>query len=310
MPIDIFPWSYETVETILRRRGHLPVATGDVGDLLFPEERLGDLPKEALTVSPGIRERYHELFGRASFRKVARQLIIRRGSPCSLDDLCRIAGAETDRYVAFLEELQVVEQGLDGLRLTRDVDNIGPSLEHYVAQLCSWADLRGHAEWGVKLAGLPRAGGDYDVLAWLAPTLLYVECKAKHQEQVAEEELRQFLQRHVELAPDLSVLLVDTDDDLAFLHDRFNSIPRPILQAQLQPDILVVGAHPASDLLVPQRNYLGVSFSASVRVYVTNSAPSILTQLRRCLQHYHAIVRGQAVIAASPLDFLTPGTAP
>ncbi|MDP9355833.1 MAG: hypothetical protein M3R02_11255 [Chloroflexota bacterium] len=173
-----------------------------------------------------------------------------------------------------------------------------------MAQLCTWAELRGHAERGVKLADLPRTGGDYDVLAWLAPTLLYIECKAKHQEQVGEDELRQFLQRHVELAPDLSVLLVDTADDLAFLRDRFNGILRPVLQAESQPDILVVGAHPASDLLAPKPDHLGISFSASVRVHVTNSAPSILTQLRRCLQHYHAAVRGQAVISASPLDFL------
>ena len=40
----------------------------------------------------------------------------------------------------------------------------------------------------------------------------------------------------------------------------------------------------------PQHHYPGVHFGLG-RVYVVNSEPNILRQLRRCLQHYYARVR-------------------
>ena len=58
-------------------------------------------------------------------------------------------------------------------------------------------------------------------MAWLPRTLLYVETKSSRPEEIEDTEIKHFLQRGVELAPDLAILLVDTDDDLEesdFLH--------------------------------------------------------------------------------------------
>jgi hypothetical protein len=73
-------------------------------------------------------------------------------------------------------------------------------------------DFSGSAEWSVNLSDFRY--GDYDVLAWLPPILIYVETKSSRPSEVNESKLRHFLQRGVELAPDLAILLIDTEDDL------------------------------------------------------------------------------------------------
>ncbi len=179
------------------------------------------------------------------------------------------------------------------MRLTRPVDNIGPSLEHYVAQLCI-RELRGSAEWGVTLEGLPRAGGDYDVLAWLDPSLVYIECKTAYLEQISEEELRHFLQRGAELAPDLAILLLDTDlDPRGFVEGKLN----PILRGAL-------GWTKPEGPIFAQQDYPGVFFGHRW-VYVTTSHKAIVRQLRRCLQHYYARVRWQSFYSGDSPNFLT-----
>ena len=51
-------------------------------------------------------------------------------------------------------------------------------------------------------------------MAWLPRTLLYVETKSSRPEEIEDTVIKHFLRRGVELAPDLAILLVDTDDDL------------------------------------------------------------------------------------------------
>lgn len=311
---DVGP-SPDTLDAVLRRRGHRMLATGDVVRVLLPEERLGELlqtyafsrgiERAQRVFTGGVRERYHALFGQASFRKLARRLVLAHGECVSLDLLRDNAGDRVTEYIGFLEALGVVESTDEGVRCTRPLDNFGPSLEHYVARLCEW-DLRGTAAWGVQLEGLPHAGGDYDVLAWLSPALVYIECKSARTSDISDDELRHFLQRHVELAPDTTVLLVDTADDLKGFVDRLNGIIAPVIKSSPLPDILIVGGDEAKREVVQQPDYLGVWFGAYLRVYVTNTEPSILSQLQRSLQHYHALVRGRAVVPAMLPRFTEP----
>ncbi len=307
MSFDFGPYP-DTLEAVLRRRGHRVTATGDVRRILFPEERIGEVLEQYRTIHgdvrfqelirPGIRERYHALYGQASFRKLARRLVLAGGKLVRVKSLRENAGDRVDEYLEFLEALDVVDFTAAGVRCTRALDNLGPSLEHYVARLCV-LDLLGTSEWGVHLEGLPHAGGDYDVLAWLSPALVYVECKSARPDAIGEEELRHFLQRHVELAPDLAILFVDTGDDLGALVDRLNSIVRPVMENHPPPAIVMVGGDAAPGEIVQQGDYGGVWFGADLVVSVTNAHPSIMTQLRRCLQHYHALVRGRAIVPAA-----------
>jgi hypothetical protein len=173
------------------------------------------------------------------------------------------------------------------------VDNIGPTLEWYVAELCK-RELAGDAEWAVQLEDLP-VGGDFDVLGWLAPTLLCVELKSAQPSEISESELRNFLQRDQELVPDLSVLLVDTDETagVTALVDRMNSFVMPL-----------VGALASQPTFGAQADFPGLSYGWK-HVYVTGSTPSILTQLRRALQHYHAHVKGHSFWEGPTINFVT-----
>src|SRR5262249_19836949 len=153
----------------------------------------------------------------------------------SLDDLGKIAGAKASEYVERLASLGVVEMVAGGVRLARHIDNIGPSLEFYVAVVCM-EELGGTAIWGVKLEGLP-AGGDYDVLASLPPVLVYVELKTSEPAAVKDDELRCFLQRSEELSPDLAILLIDTDRPLDNVVGRLNEIMRPLFEKAYWQDM-------------------------------------------------------------------------
>jgi len=281
------------ITSVLRRRGLEPKRTGDITKALFPEENLReilfkhgqfDYQKFFPGPFPGPAiDQYVDYFGKTSFRKMIR-LLLRGGRPyVEIDDLRQASGSSTTQYLELLERLLLIDREGSRVRLTRDIQDLGPSLEHYVAELCV-RELRGSAEWGVLLENLPRSGGDYDVLTWLEPSLMYVECKSSPPSNIDDAQLREFLQRSVELAPDLAVLLIDTDTDLtSFVNDRIN----PIIREEL-------GIDDGSYLPIEEHSDYPRVFHGFFRVYVTGSKKSILTQLRRCLQHYYAHVKGVA----------------
>lgn len=274
---------YDSIETVLRRRGHVIAAMGNVRDLLLPLDRQPPPPEETV-------DQFRQLFGKASFRKMARLLAAGREQPVSMSQLQAVAGNAASDYATFLASLDLAEVLREGMRLTRPIDNIGPTLEWYVADLCR-RELVGSAEWSVKLEEVPSVGGDFDVLAWLAATLVYVELKSAAPAQVRDNELRHFLQRGLELAPDIAVLLIDTSDDLTPLLDRLLEVMLPVMRSA--SGISDPAWRPERPFIEPQEGYAGVSFGFS-RTYVTNSHPSVLTQMRRCLRHYHAHVKGQS----------------
>jgi hypothetical protein len=299
MPIDMpAPASLVDLESVLRRRGHLPVKRGDTTQILFPAEKMTDVLlslgqfEYVKHFSPEPIVPYLNRFAKDSFRKMVRRLLQDNQDWVALGALAEIAGKSTDDYLDFLSRLKILDRSGNEVRLTRPLQNLGPSLEHYVAEICM-RELKGAAEWGVTLEGLPRSGGDYDVLAWLDPSLLYVECKSGRLENITESQIREFLQRSVELAPDLAVLLVDAGDNPSNL--VVNTVNRVLHEALRIND-------PSHQPIRLQSDYPGVYFGFH-RIYVTNSKPWILTQLRRCLQHYYAHVRGTARWSDTPANF-------
>jgi hypothetical protein len=174
-------WGHESIDDVLRRRGQLMLETGNLGDILLP------LDHEDPPLLGQLVNRYRELFGKDSFRKVARALTAARGAPVPRTALEGIAGRATAGYIEFLEALDVAQSSDADVRLTRRIRDIGPSLEWYVKDLCE-CELRGSAEWSVKLEGLPT-GGDFDVLAWLAPALAYIELKSSAPSGIDDSQL-------------------------------------------------------------------------------------------------------------------------
>ena len=110
---------------------------------------------------------FRRLFAHSSFRKVVRRITAGRGDS-NLGDLKTISGNRTDEYVRFLVELGVAEISNNEVRLTRTIDNIGPTLEWYVADMFQRA-FEGRPNWLVKLADLQSNVSD---LIYLFPLTL------------------------------------------------------------------------------------------------------------------------------------------
>jgi hypothetical protein len=283
-------WQNEPVQMPIRRRGHVIAATGDVRDLFVPTEALGN-----------DRDEYYRYFGKLAFRKVARELLKAKGMPVPIERLEQIAPLRAEEYIQLLEKHGAVEWRTDGVVVTRlrngrPLDNLGPRLEEYVAHLCK-SELAGDAAWSVKLER--AAYGDYDVLAWLPPLFIYIECKGFSPGEISDNELRYFLQRAEELRPDFSVLLVDVDSDLADFRERLQAVMVSAMRkfgdrpSDWQPE------HPFFSVLP---SYSDISYDQ--KIYITNAQPTILSQLRACLRHYHRFIHGRAVLGGPAVDWI------
>lgn len=227
MPRDAVAYarSYDSIQAVLRRRGHVPSKADPVDQLLVPAYQT----RGSSGMLPSPVDDFRRLFAKDSFRKLAREIVMGQGTPVSLERLEGCAGRRAAEYVGVLEKLGAAQRTADSVRLVRrGIDNIGPTLEWYIADLCE-RELHGSASWAVHLEDL-RAGGDFDVLAWLSPALLYVEAKAKPRQDIRESELRNFLQRTNELAPDLTVLLIDTQDNLTDFLRWVMDVTTPIIR--------------------------------------------------------------------------------
>lgn len=282
-------WAWDSVETILRRRGHVIASTGEEDKTLWPPViQQVDAANAYLAQHGGLRhrevfgdsalKRYVDFFGRGGFRKMMRILLSAPSHAAPSTELAGMAGKRFGEYMEFLEALLMVEQIEDNVRLLRPVPDLGPSLEHYVAQLFMY-ELRAHALWGVNLEGVEN--GDFDVVAWLPPTLVYVECKSGAPAGIDTTDLRQTLRRTTDLAPDLTVVLVDTETDLGPVASKLNSASIELVNTN------------ASSFCLPaslQTDFGGIHSGIHEHwpVYVAGAKPSMLSQLRWCLRHYHS----------------------
>jgi hypothetical protein len=160
------------------------------------------------------------------------------------------------------------------------VDNIGPLLEWYVHHLCE-TELDGSAAWSVEVEDL-AVGGDFDVLAWLAPALVYIEVKSGKAGNDTVRELQHFLQRYIELRPDIAVLLIDSNDTAKYLE---------CLGAAIQPILDALGGPPGQPASRHRSElHEGVHFMWP-GVIISGSEPSLRTQVRRCMRHFHVIAK-------------------
>ena len=283
----------ENIEAVLKRRGFTIGKRGNYQDILLPLEREPPLSGEQIN-------EFRRLFSKISFRKLCREIILGQGE---LNRLTKIASGRADEHIEFLEDLGVVQRSNHNVVLSRQINNIGSTLEWFVADVCK-REFDGSAEWSVCLPQV-RHGSDFDVLAWLPPTLMYIETKSKRPSGLEGSELKHFLQRGEELAPDLAILLIDTEDDL----DRSGFVSR-LFEVMLPTVRLASGItdptwrHDEKPLIAPIPGYREVHFGYR-RFYVINSDPSIQGQLRTCLRHYHRHVKGQPFYSGLPVDFVT-----
>ncbi|MBI2908683.1 MAG: hypothetical protein HYX92_13660 [Chloroflexi bacterium] len=289
----MFPWDHGSsgqVEAVLRRRGFKYGGEGDPRKLIFPSNR-------------GLKdsEEYYKLMSKISFRKLLK-LVEEKSGLVERADLVRICSEpKLSHRLRFLEENGMANRsGNDAWQLSQSGAAFGYTLEAYVAQVCE-AEFAGPSKWGVQIEGL-KCGGDFDVFSWFDPALAYIECKTTLPDKVPEAQVRNFLQRAEELAPELAILLVDTDSSLNPLLETINRIVLPIMRKA--SGIADPEWQPGRPFMVPPRGFDGIHFGLQ-RVFVVNAKPSIVGNIRLCLRYYSTVVRHSSFWGGPRKDYLT-----
>jgi hypothetical protein len=184
------------LDMLLKRRGFRVYKKEPPDDLLVPDEPF--------------RDSFYSALHKYSFRLFLRDVIKHRDR-FTLEQVIRYSTTRVIRnYISYLRDIGMIKEGAAGYTLShRPVTSFGPTLEWYVAQLLR-REFGAEAFWGVKFRR-PNVGGDYDVLAKLDGSLLYVEVKSSPPKQVIDSEVRAFLDRVKDLSPDMSIFLMDTE---------------------------------------------------------------------------------------------------
>jgi hypothetical protein len=151
------------LETILKRRGFMIYKKEPSEDLLLPEGRY-------LRV-------FYERLKRYSFRLFLRD-IIKYQNYFTLDKVTKFATKEvSSQYLEFLLKTGLVKSFRKGYRLEkRPIKSFGETLEWYIARLIK-KDFQAETTWGVKFKR-PNVGGDYDLIAKIDSSILYMEVKS------------------------------------------------------------------------------------------------------------------------------------
>jgi hypothetical protein len=249
------------VRYALRRRG---IRCG-------PGRHLGTL----IPGSVGGRDALYELLKRYSFRLFLRDLIrLRDGArPAELTHYCSLPTAK--RYLESLTAIGLVRAAPGGrFRLrVRGIHSFGPTLEWFVARALR-VEFGIPTAWGLRPDGT-GGGGDYDVVGVVEGALLYVEVKSSAPRNIEQRQVGAFVERMIALAPDVAILLNDTQ--LRMLDKLI-----PALGSELR-------RRRAAGLPVrgkPLRRVQGEIFSRDDRLFVTNSEPDLIGNLGICLARF------------------------
>jgi len=185
-----------SLEMLLRRRGFRVYKKEPADDLLVPEEPF--------------RNEFSVMLHKYSFRLFLRD-VIKHQDRFTVELLTRYSTGRTIRsYSAFLVRIGLVEEMKNGYRLIqRPMLSFGPTLEWYVAEMLK-REFGAEVLWGVKFRR-PQVGGDYDVIAKMDGTLLYLEVKSSPPKQIYDSEVAAFLDRVDDLGPEIAVFLMDTE---------------------------------------------------------------------------------------------------
>lgn len=251
-----------SVIDILRQRGFVVDSFNPVAQVLLPHPRSGDRV-----------ERYCHLLHRYSFRILLRD-VIRFRAGFRIEDLLHYCSQrKARRFVKDLVSLGIVEESGPGRYRLRNqqATSFGDTLEWYVAQTFE-REFASPAVWGVKLRAL-ESGGDYDVVARLGQHLVYVETKSAPPRNIEQPAITGFLKRLDDLQPDLAIFLEDT-------HLKMEIKINLMFESERE-------SQPGAGWLSPETKMLrrGV-FQAGRRVFIINSKPSIIHNLRVCLRAF------------------------
>jgi hypothetical protein len=246
---------------MLRRRGFAIDKKEPRDDLLIPTEDHLDS--------------YYEMLKRYSFRLFLRD-VIKHQPLFRLAQVTRYATREvTQEYVDYLLGVDIISLEHGGYQLRGGpIKSFGETLEWFLAEIFR-KEFLAEAVWGVKMK--KRAiGGDYDLLAKIDGSILYMEIKSSPPKQIYQKEVGTFLERVDDLRPEVAVFLDDTE---LRMKDKIVPMFEEELRARLPepPEVLRI-----------KHEIFGISGGASGRsmIFIMNAKDSIITNTERVLAEY------------------------
>lgn len=288
------------VDASLRQRGFVIAARGDYAQSIAPADMQPIKMLSSGAYMPDWNDDFYRSMSKISQRKMFRFMLTRpRGvSEVELNNELHQESTTIHKRVLYLEKTGVIRK-CDENRwcLSQAVDNFGPTYERYVKSIFE-REFHWSTEWGIELEGFKY--GDFDVLATIASTLCYVECKTSRPEDVGEMQLRYFLQRSQDLAPEIAILLLDTEDPLDKPLEQLENILTVIKQkAMKKPNY-----KPEEPFFRESARFAGVYFGCR-RIFVTNARPNVVHNLRLCLQFYWTWLKFQSFLGGPQYNYVT-----
>jgi hypothetical protein len=254
---------FSELKGVLRRRGLDLFRQNPAQHLCFPP-----------SFSPERKERFYDLFKKYSFRLFLREILIRKGV-FRISEVVRFSTPETGRkYIRILMELGLAEAlGHSQYRLCHPPPaSLGPTLEWFMAEVLR-REFSLPALYGLRCRG-NRYGGDYDVVALLEGSLLYLEVKSSPPKNIEGDEVHAFLARLKDLIPHLALFFVDTE---LRLKDKIVSF--------FETELFALGLRDNGN--PPRIQKIGDEiFFAPPRVYILGSKKSIAKNMGLCFHHH------------------------
>ncbi|MFQ5963873.1 MAG: hypothetical protein ACE5KZ_06280 [Candidatus Scalinduaceae bacterium] len=186
-----------------------------------------------------------------------------------------------DNLLKELVEIRAIINNQDGnLSLKKREAEFGENFEWYISEIFK-REFYCTSDWGVHIVEAPN-GGDYDVLARSENNLIYVECKAKKPSNIDEKEIISLLKRDEFLRSYITILLVDSTDDINSIENLFKKICLRINELIPKHNInFVMGKPPYTEKLYEHL------FHFQSRLFVVNSKKPVIETFKLCLRHRH-----------------------
>lgn len=185
-----------SLSAILKRRGFRIYKKEPSDDLLIPEKEFID--------------EYYEMLKKYSFRLFLRD-VIKHQPLFTLQHVTRYATKEvTGEYINYLIKTGLAVHENSEYRLTKGlIKSFGETLEWFVAAIFK-REFATEAIWGIKMKR-PGIGGDYDLLAKIDGSILYMEVKSSPPKQIYQKEISAFFDRVYDLMPEIAIFFMDTE---------------------------------------------------------------------------------------------------
>jgi hypothetical protein len=244
------------IDMLLKRRGFSIYKKEPAADLLIPA-------KKHLTA-------YYQMLHKYSFRLLLRD-VIKHQELFTPEQVTRYATpAITKEYLDYLLSIRLIRKKAKAYTLAKGpIASFGVTLEWYIAEIFK-REFGSESVWGVKFKR-PKIGGDYDVIAKLDSSLIYVEVKSSPPKQIYDSEIAAFLDRVADLAPAIAVFFMDTE---LRMKDKLVPMFEKELQKRYKPP-------PNVDRMEREL------FQIQDRIFIVNAKESIIGNMERIVSWYY-----------------------